>query len=162
QKVACHLTFELKKDPVRHGDDGVVRGPDGGDMFYYFVPRCRVSGTVTLDGVDASVTGDGWYDHEFGGRRPEQAPARRASHHEEAAWSWIALPLRDGAELTVYEMVRPEAGEGMGRRALVIEGDGTRREYLDVRITPERPWTSTRTFNSYPTRWRLEVPDAEI
>src|SRR3954469_443894 len=49
-QLACALTFELQKPPHRHGDDGVVRGAHGEDMFYYFIPRCAVTGSVTLDG----------------------------------------------------------------------------------------------------------------
>ncbi|MFI5288645.1 MAG: lipocalin-like domain-containing protein, partial [Polyangia bacterium] len=37
----CQLTFAPEKPPHRHGDDGVVRGLGGEDMFYYFIPRCR-------------------------------------------------------------------------------------------------------------------------
>src|SRR5690606_10403201 len=46
----CRLRFTLAKPVVRHGDEGVVRGVGGEDMFYYFSPRCRVEGAVRLDG----------------------------------------------------------------------------------------------------------------
>ena len=36
-------------------------------MFYYFIPRLSVTGHLTVDGQELSVSGDGWYDHEFGG-----------------------------------------------------------------------------------------------
>ena len=48
--VACELRFELGKPVTRHGDDGVVRGPSGEDMFYYFSPKCHVEGTLVVDG----------------------------------------------------------------------------------------------------------------
>src|SRR5262249_50589379 len=32
----ARLRFTLEKEVVRHGDDGVVRGVEGEDMFYYF------------------------------------------------------------------------------------------------------------------------------
>src|SRR5262249_1104745 len=53
--TACDLVFTPKKAPIRHGDDGVVKGHGGEDMFYYFIPRCDVSGTVTLRGVPQNV-----------------------------------------------------------------------------------------------------------
>ena len=65
-REGCRLRFTLEKPIVRHGDDGVVRGLAGDDMFYYFSPRCRVEGTVTAEGKPFAVSGSGWYDHEFG------------------------------------------------------------------------------------------------
>ena len=37
-KHGATLTFMPLKPPIRHGDDGVVRGVHGEDMFYLFVP----------------------------------------------------------------------------------------------------------------------------
>ncbi|MCH9686960.1 MAG: carotenoid 1,2-hydratase, partial [Deltaproteobacteria bacterium] len=71
EKVGATLAFEPRKQPVRHGDDGVVKGSAGEDMFYYFIPRCDVRGKLRVDGASIPVTGgQGWYDHEFG-RHPE-------------------------------------------------------------------------------------------
>ena len=47
--VGCDLRFHPEKPVTRHGDDGVVRGPTGEDMFYYFIPRCRVDGRHLAD-----------------------------------------------------------------------------------------------------------------
>src|SRR5690606_2646118 len=54
-KTACDLMFAPQKQPIRHGDDGVVRGNAGEQMFYYFIPRCAVTGTVTVDGETVAV-----------------------------------------------------------------------------------------------------------
>ena len=48
--MGLELTFRLQKPPIRHGDEGVVRGVHGEDIFYVFVPRCGVEGALTLDG----------------------------------------------------------------------------------------------------------------
>jgi len=68
--------FAPQKPATRHGDNGLVRGVHGEDMFYYFVSPGAVSGTVTLDGRGCAVaSGSGWYDHEFG-CPPVEAPGR--------------------------------------------------------------------------------------
>src|SRR5262249_8853617 len=76
EEAGCELVFAPSKQPARHGDDGVVRGNAGEQMFYYFIPRCAVTGTITINGVAHPVTeGQGWYDHEFGGYvAPEAVP----------------------------------------------------------------------------------------
>jgi|GEM_PF-391348 len=166
-KVGATLRFEPQKTAVRHGDNGVVKGADGADMFYYFVPRCAVTGSVTVNGMPVAVTdGQGWYDHEFGGHRHHHVAVETGSASEapveDVAWNWCAVQLDDDTELTAYTMVDLEADKELGQRALLIGSDGGRREFLELAFTPQESWRSTRTFNSYPTRWTLEVPEAGV
>ncbi len=49
-ELGVDLVLTANKAPVRHGDDGVVRGPDGADMFYYFISNLSVAGSVTFNG----------------------------------------------------------------------------------------------------------------
>jgi geranylgeranyl pyrophosphate synthase/predicted secreted hydrolase len=155
------LTFTLQKSPVRHGDDGVVRGVHGEDMFYYFVPRCAVTGQVTLDGAASAVTGSGWYDHEFGAP-PKGSEQRSTFNSGLVAWNWVSAQLDDGTEVSVYDLVHNESAQSVGRWAITIAKDGARAAYQDFTLTPAGQWRSTRTFDSYPTSWRLEVPGAQL
>jgi geranylgeranyl pyrophosphate synthase/predicted secreted hydrolase len=158
-EVGADLVFTVPSGamPVRHGDDGVVRGPDGGDMFYYFLPDLAVSGTITTRGVPQPVAGKGWYDHEFGGHHQEAQAV-----HDDVAWNWLAAQFDDGRRLTAYTMTDLKSGDSLGQRAVLVGADGSRTEYLDVILTPLNRWTSTRTFNDYPTRWRLEIPEIRL
>jgi len=162
-ELGVDLLLTPEKAAVRHGDDGLVRGPDGADMFYYFIPRLRVDGEVTLNAQRVPVTsGQGWYDHEFGGQQAggQQAGAQQAVEH--VAWNWVGLQLEDGSELTAYQMVDTESGDGLGTRLVRIAKDGVRSEATDVELRPLHEWRSTRTFNTYPTRWRLTSAQAGI
>ncbi|MDB4967022.1 MAG: Octaprenyl diphosphate synthase [Myxococcales bacterium] len=172
--VGADLTFHPQKPVTRHGDDGVVRGPNGEDMFYYFIPRCRVDGSVTVHGSTLPVaTGQGWYDHEFGGPRPAAPDALLAAAAEPAepaeqerpdvAWNWAAVQLDSGEELTAYALVRVVDGAILGQWAIHIDSAGYRHDYTDMSFTPDaKAWRSTRTFYDYPLRWRLQVPEAKI
>lgn len=157
-KCGATLVFRPEKPAVRHGEDGVVHGHDGADMFYYFVPRCAVTGSVTLNGIPVPVAaGTGWYDHEFGGHgREEKAP------NEHVAWNWVAAQLDDGREVSAYTMVDVSTGESLGQRAVVIDADGRAESYAGLTLAPVGSWRSTRSFNTYPTRWHLRVPDARL
>lgn len=166
-EVGVDLVLVPEKEPVRHGDDGVVQGPDGADMFYYFVPRMGVNGTATVDGRTVRVTsGQGWYDHEFGGlgdaSRDDAGDQAPTPGSERVAWSWCALQLDDGSELSGYHMVDLDDGHDVGQRLILVAPDGTRAEALDVTLEPLNSWRSTRTFNSYPTRWRLTSEAAQL
>eukprot|EP01006_Ploeotia_vitrea_P038190 TRINITY_DN66218_c6_g1_i1.p2 TRINITY_DN66218_c6_g1~~TRINITY_DN66218_c6_g1_i1.p2 ORF type:complete len:909 (+),score=551.41 TRINITY_DN66218_c6_g1_i1:92-2728(+) len=66
---AFDFRVKPQKKPIRHGHGGVVKiGLKGDDMFYYFIPRCDVTGKLTVGSEAAvDVSGTAWYDHEFGG-----------------------------------------------------------------------------------------------
>ncbi|MEW5741551.1 MAG: polyprenyl synthetase family protein [Myxococcota bacterium] len=160
-RVEAELTLTLRKPPVRHGDDGVVRGVHGEDMFYVFVPRCGVAGQVLLDGQRHELSGQGWYDHEFGCPPPqrEQAPQKDQGV---VAWNWVAAQLDDGTDVSVYDLVHGESGQSAGRWAVLSDPKGRRYAFQDFTLTPTGVWRSTRTFEKYPTAWKLEIPEARL
>ena len=179
--VSADLTFEPLKPPTRHGDDGVVRGSDNERMFYYFIPRCRVTGWVSQDGEKLEVTeGQGWYDHEFGvGHRDfdeyegdalltaeelERVHEERRTEKQEnsVAWNWLSCQLDDGTDITAYPLVYLTTQESAGDHAIVIAPDGTRSSHDDMTFEPLESWQSSQTFFEYPTRWRLKIPSARV
>ncbi|MDX2089097.1 MAG: polyprenyl synthetase family protein [Kofleriaceae bacterium] len=157
----CELNFAPEKPAARHGDDGVVRGTAGEQMFYYFIPRCRVAGSVTLDGETVAIArGRGWYDHEFGGHvvpEPTSTTGDSAGIRD-LGWNWTAVQLDDGRDLTAYEIIDVKTHETVGNWLVLVDIDGTQRSITDVQFAPSAHWTSTRTFHAYPTRWRLTSP----
>ncbi|MBS2025152.1 MAG: polyprenyl synthetase family protein [Deltaproteobacteria bacterium] len=166
----CELVFAPEKPAIRHGDDGVVHGPDGEEMFYYFLPRCRVKGEVTLAGEHLGVVrGQGWYDHEFG--RPASDAGAGAIAYDpqgpkfertEVAWNWLAAQLDDGTDVSAYALVRNSDGKVLQQCAVVVDPKGERAAFHELTLTPERPWRSIRTFHDYPTQWTLAVPRAGL
>lgn len=169
--TGCDLVFELKKEPVRHGDDGVVYGAGGEDMFYYFVPRCKMEGTLTIGGTPIEVeSGSCWYDHEFG-RPPLEEQANDAltasssngqsgKEHSDVSWNWTAIQFEDGHEMTVYCLFDADSDENLGQYAIAIDQEGHSSRHQSLSFEGESSWRSIRTFRSYPKSWRLEVPEA--
>jgi len=136
--LECALRFTLEKPVVRHGDDGLVRGASNEDMFYYFSPRCRVEGTLVLDGAEQALSGSGWYDHEFG--RMESSATGELGQGT-VAWNWVAAQLDNGCEISAYDLFdMRRGGESCGRWAIVIGPDGTPRQYDDFVFTPLETW----------------------
>ncbi len=161
----CDLNFFPEKPAARHGDDGIVRGTTGEQMFYYFVPRCRVTGSVQLDGKAVPVAkGQGWYDHEFGGYVEPEASTHTPMAQGEGAgirnlgWNWCAIQLDNGSDLTAYEIIDVATHETVGKWMIAVGANGSQRSIEDVAFTPGVTWTSMRTFHTYPTSWRLEAP----
>jgi geranylgeranyl pyrophosphate synthase/predicted secreted hydrolase len=181
QGLGCELTFEPQKPPTRHGEDGIVRGSDDETMFYYFITRNKVTGSVTHRGETLKVEqGQGWYDHEFGfsdhddvddeaeaklpadQRAKVHAERRKQADERQVGWNWVSAQLDDGTEFSVYPETYVHSGKSAGNHTVTIGPKGERGHYTDATVEPLEIWQSTQTFFEYPTRFRVKVPSAGI
>jgi predicted secreted hydrolase len=162
--VEAELIFVAKKGAVRHGDNGLVRGVHGEDMFYYFIPRCEVAGHLCLEGSRLPLSGSGWYDHEFGRPPPgrEVHGARSGNDFDTVAWNWLSVQLDNGTDVSLYELIRTDTKMTIGRCAVLVDAKGKRSAFSDFTLVPSREWTSMRTFERYPTRLALSIPAARL
>jgi geranylgeranyl pyrophosphate synthase/predicted secreted hydrolase len=180
--VGLDLVFTPKKPPVRQGDNGVVRGSNDETMFYYFIPRCALTGTVTHRGAAHEVTqGEGWYDHEFGvgevddvddaaeaqldaeTRKRVHAERRARYDQRQVAWDWLSTQFEDGSELSVYSELYVNVPKVAGVWAVLIDAQGNSQLHTDVKIEiVGKQWRSTQTFAEYPVGWHVRIPSAGI
>jgi len=166
-EAGCDILFHPEKPPVRHGNNGISEGMQGEKLFYYFISRCRLTGSVTLNGIQYPiVSGHGWYDHNFGAHISDPTAGGNANEKikssRDTAWSWTGIQLDDGSEVTAYSAVHCDNNGISAQWLVVIDPDGSNRTYTNFNFEAIRWWRSTRTFASYPTCWKLEVPDAGI
>ncbi|HMJ13069.1 MAG TPA: polyprenyl synthetase family protein [Polyangiaceae bacterium] len=175
---SCALSFRPKKPATRHGDDGLVKGSDNEDMFYYFIPRCEVTGKLNVGGRELAIAeASGWYDHEFGVGDIQQileddrdAPMtdemkvarRKKKEHDTVAWNWLSCQLDNGTDISVYPEQYIERNKSAGEWAIVIDRDGNRSMHTDITLEPIDFWQSNQTFFEYPIAWRVSVPSAGI
>lgn len=161
QQIGCALRFRPRKLPVRFGRDGVVSGVADEKMFYYFIPRCDVSGVLREGGRTSVVSGSGWYDHEFG-----VAPKRRSTLRSipgkpaQTSWRWVSLQLDSGDDVSVYIITRGDSV--LDNWTVVTDARGQRQVFAGAELRPLRTWRSTRSFVEYPVAWQLEVPRAGL
>lgn len=158
--ASCELVVALEKPPMRYGEDGIVHGVSGETMFYYFVPRAKVTGHLVLNGRKRAVAqGQGWYDHEFGFLTP-QAESKNPydAEHGETCWRWLSLQLDDGSDLSVYHITRRATGEILDHWTMRSDRLGQASLCQDATLETLEYWRSTRTFIEYPNALRLRVP----
>ncbi len=152
--ASCKLRFQPQKAPARHGKNGITKGIWGDDMFYYFISRNKVSGTIMLDGEALEVSGHGWYDHQFGGNSDHNLGAK-------IAWNWCGVQLDDDSEITISML--KDIHTGKENAVAVWLGPDGKAAYSDaVSFKPRRWWRSIRTFEEYPIAWGVEVPSLGI
>lgn len=159
-QLSVDINFKPQKPPTRHGDNGVVRGVSAEDMFYYFIPKCKVTGSIKLKKERLEITSaTGWYDHEFGCHAKKEN-AGKDEAKKDVSWNWIAMQLDNGCELTAYDLIDLKTGEDCGSFIILIDEKGNRHHSNKFKLKQHGElWTSTRTFNEYPTHWTLEAPE---
>jgi len=159
--IALTVTFAPKVKPIKHGDDGVVVGTSGEDMFYYFIPKNEVRGVLRIGDEAHVISGKGWYDHEFALEKEKTEVEVNLLH--DIGWNWISLQISNGIQLTAYDLYdRLDHFKEAGNWAVLIKQDGTPSYPENFKFEPIKSWTSSKTFMSYPIQWRLQVPEYEI
>jgi predicted secreted hydrolase len=99
------------------------------------------------------VTGDAWFDHQWGDFISVGA----------GGWDWFAVNLDDGTDLTV-SLVRAADGTYPLVYGTLVDGQGRTRhvgqEDLAVAVTDE--WTSPETGATYPAGWTITLPGEDL
>jgi predicted secreted hydrolase len=99
------------------------------------------------------VTGDAWFDHQWGDFISVGG----------GGWDWFAVNLDDGTDLTISQ-VRAADGSYPLVYGTLVEPDGEVRHVGrdELSITPTGSWTSPDTGVVYPAGWRIELPDEDL
>ena len=118
---------------------------------YYTHPSMNTTGTVKIDGRQIEVTGESWFDHQWGG-----------FGRCYPAWDWFSLRLDDGRYLMLYAIKDPMGQELVDMRGLTyIDQKGNATWWTGsnaFNMTATRWWTSDLFGFSYPLDWTLSTP----
>lgn len=161
-KFALELILRSRRPPVLHGRDGLdAKGPAPGQAsWYYSLTRLATEGTLRLDGVEHTVRGTTWMDHEFGsGQLPPDV----------AGWDWLALRLEDGSDLMLYR-IRGRDGSATAQSGgtwIASDGRGTPLAFSGpegqgATMTPGKTWRSPETGGRYPLHWTVALPALKL
>ena len=151
------LTLTPRKPKVLQGDRGLSqKGAEPGNASYYYsFTRLDVEGAVLLDGEEAAVRGQAWFDREW---------STSALSTGQVGWDWFALQLDDGRDLMYYQLRLEDGEPDPLSKGILVEGDGssTLLRSGDVDLAVLERWTSPVGGVEYPSAWRLLVPDQDV
>ena len=109
------------------------------------------SGTITIGRLTINVTGDSWFDHQWGG-----------FGNCLPGWDWFSLRLDDGSYVMLFNLKDPSLQDMPGMRGLTYidsQGKATWWQGEDAaNLTASRWWTSDLFGFSYPLEWVISTP----
>jgi predicted secreted hydrolase len=153
---ALDLTFTPTQPLLLQGDAGYSRkGPDAAHAsHYYSQPQLAVTGTVTVEGGVAAVTGTAWLDHEWSST--VMAPGA-------VGWDWAGINLADGGALMAFRM-RDREGRAQWAGGTLRSADGRVRTFAaeEIRFETTRTWRSPRTGVIYPVGMTVVAGDIAL
>jgi predicted secreted hydrolase len=118
---------------------------------YYSHPKMNTTGTLTIDGRTVQVSGDSWFDHQWGGY-DQCYPA----------WDWFSLRLDDGSFVMLFNFKDPSLNNLPDQRSLTfIDPEGNVKWWSGedaANLTITRWWRSDLFNFSYPVEWTLSTP----
>jgi len=145
---ALRLDLTSQKPPALNNGNGWIDFDGGGSSYYYSRTRLAVTGSLTLGEVPLEVTGEAWFDHQWGDFIAVGG-----------GWDWFAIELGDGTDLTI-SLVRGADGSPVLSYGTLVDAAGQARhlEASAFTVTATATWTSPITGVRYPAGWQLDLP----
>lgn len=150
REFSFELDLERTQPPLLQGVGGFSqKGPSAqSSSHYYSLPQLKVSGRMTLAGVDRNVKGTAWFDHEWSSSLMDEAAQ---------GWDWLGINLDDGSALMAFRMRDAQGGSHWAGGSLRNRDGVQVFTPRDVEWVPGRQWRSPRTGIEYPVEWRVRA-----
>jgi predicted secreted hydrolase len=144
------LDLHVRGGPVVPHYDGLAHEyAFGGYTYYYSRPRMLGTGQLRRGSLRESVTGEVWFDRQFG----------ELSCALIEGWQWISIHLEAGEQIMLFSFNR-ELGERFGS---VTDADRTRwLGPTDIHLEALEHWRSPRSGVEYPCAWQLRTDAHEL
>jgi predicted secreted hydrolase len=139
---ALDLSLHATTPPVLQHGDGYTDYDFGGYTYYYSRPRMTTTGTLTVGGEARPVTGESWFDHQWGD----------LGTASDDGWDWFAVQLEDGRSLMLFQVRTPDGGTWQG--GSLTGADCVTEELDDFTVTPTGTWTNAGGCD-YPSGWDI-------
>jgi len=147
------LDLQSEKPAAMHGPNGWIDFGPAGSSYYYSRTRMSIGGSLSLDGATLSVTGTGWFDHQWGDFISVGG----------GGWDWFAVELADGTDLTL-SLVRAADGTFPLVYGTYVDKAGATTHLAADAFTVHSTgtWTSPKTGAPYPAGWRIDIPGQQL
>ncbi|WP_346355337.1 carotenoid 1,2-hydratase [Azotosporobacter soli] len=145
-KYELQLQLTDRKQPVMHYGGEAHDYSFGGYTYYYARERMQVQGTIRIDGQEYAVTGESWFDRQYGDLYESIFKG----------WQWFALSLNDGRAIMLYDFLGTAYQQE--RIGSITSLQATQELGMnDFFVTILDSWQCPESRIRFPARWRLNV-----
>lgn len=142
--LTVELTLKANKKPFFPGSNGAITMGEKGKSRYYALTDLAVTGTIAVGSDKVTVTGKGWFDHQWG------IWDWVNDFHQ---WKWYSVKLDNGVDLMLFnfykdkKLIRSEGG--------YMDADGNQFHNLACELVTRKYYTDRHG------KWQKEV-DIEV
>ncbi len=120
----------------------------------YAFPIMETIGTLVIDGISFNISGNSWFDRQWGPLPVEQLLNGRAR------WLWICARLSNGDAVALWSTIADHAYNWV----TILHADGS---YTVTAVSPVIDagtglWTSEKSGRKWHSRWKIEAPKRGI
>ncbi|MEJ8853222.1 lipocalin family protein [Variovorax robiniae] len=126
---------------------GLLDFGKSGISYYYSRPRMAAQGEIQIAGRQIPVSGDVWFDHQWGDFDVLSF-----------GWNWFALHLADGSDVMLYDLFDSDGNNVLTSGTVSTSKGSTPLKASEIELTPGRKWTSPDTKVSYVVEWNVKLP----
>ncbi len=121
----------------------------GEKSFYYSITNFEASGMVKINKKEIEVKGKAWMDHQW---------TNSAGYYSDK-WHWFSIQLENNTEIMCNEYI---SGAQKSYLAEIMYSNGKHESLNELKLVPSWIWTSRKTKEKYPLRWKIEIPERKI
>lgn len=150
---AVALALDDEQPPTLHqapnsGGPGLLDLGGAGKLYYYSRMRVPTQGSITVAGNTLPVSGQSWFDHQWGD-----------IHGAQTGWNWLALQLDDGTDIVTFDIFGSREKPLMHMATLNLRGTTTALGDRDFTLRPlDKPEAIPGGPTRYPQNWELAIP----
>lgn len=153
---ALALDLADARPPTLHqapgsGGPGLLDFGAAGSSYYYSRMRVPSHGTLTVGGVARPVTGQSWFDHQWGDFLST-----------DLGWNWFAIQLDDGADILLYRVFDTQGKTLLRAGTYSRDGQTVALGKDDFALKQLGAWTSPDSQVTYPVDWALSIPSRKL
>ncbi len=151
ENMKMNLNLSTETQPVIHYNGKAHHFCYGGYTYYYSREKMQTTGTLTIDGNVQKVTGETWYDRQYGD----------LFHSIFKGWQWFAITLDDDRTIMLYDFTE-QYKEKESYGSTTIGNKTVEFGPNDFNVDIKDCWRSPNTENIYPIEWNLTVQGEEM
>lgn len=155
-----HLKLDLKLIPISApfliNQNGLMQMLDQTNSYYYTIPRFKMTGTLSINGVDYEVSahpGDAWMDHQWGDFDVQKH-----------GWEWFSVRLDNGLLANIFMFLDYNGNKAVGGLANIILPNGEQRfiPFKDFAVHRNNYWHDPATGINFPLTFDLKFDQLNL